>query len=361
MITSVHIKGYKSIRSQELKLKSINILLGANGVGKSNFISVFSFIKHLYDKNLQSFIGKKGGADSFLHFGKKQTKNIRIEIEFKGYNKFIAELALAQDSLIIERILTKFKSGGNWHTNQYDTNVRETDFRSYVHGQAFYVTGFLNNFRVYHFHDTGDDSPLKGFGQLHDNKFLRKDGSNLAAFLFKLKEKHPLNFRQIELTVKSIAPFFERFDLSPNELSDENNPTIQLEWIEKNGFDQIFNSYHLSDGTLRFIALSTLLLQPDPPETIIIDEPELGLHPVAISKLAGLIKKASKNTQIIISSQSVNLVSEFEPEDIIVADRVDNETKFQSLDESDLSAWLKDYSLGEVWEKRIIGGQPDWK
>ena len=116
---------------------------------------------------------------------------------------------------------------------------------------------------------------------------------------------------------------------------------------------------NLSDGTLRFIALTTLLLQPDPPQTIIVDEPELGLHPAAINMLAGLIKKAAANRiQVIIATQSVNLVNCFEPEDILVSDRENGATIFKHLDLDSLGTWLNDYNIGTIWEKNIIGGQP---
>lgn len=153
----------------------------------------------------------------------------------------------------------------------------------------------------------------------------------------------------------SVSPFFDGFNLMPNRLNEQ---LIQLEWKQAGAVDTYFNAYQLSDGTLRFICLATLLLQPNLPQTIIIDEPELGLHPVAVNKLAALIKKASAKTQIIISTQSVNLVDNFGPQDIIVVDRKDNATVFNRLDAESLDVWLKDYSLGEIWEKNVIGGQP---
>jgi predicted ATPase len=157
----------------------------------------------------------------------------------------------------------------------------------------------------------------------------------------------------IEYTISSVAPFFEKFDLEP----DSKNPdVIFLNWLEK-GSDEYFNAHHLSDGTLRFIALTTLLLQPVLPSTIILDEPELGLHPFAISKLAGMIKKAAVQSQIIIATQSVNLVNEFSADDIIVANREDNQTVFKRQSEESLKTWLEDYSIGELWEKNVIGGR----
>lgn len=358
MITKIAIEGYKSIRKQIVHLAPINIIIGGNGVGKSNLISVFSLIRNLYEHNLKDYVIKKGGADSFLHFGKKVSQEIDIQFYFgtPGHdtNRFMVNLGETQDSLYIKSLKTGFFNGA-WHNRVYETSKPESDFRDINTGQAFWVNDRLKEFEVYHFHDTGDNSPMKGNCNINDNRYLRRDGSNIAAFLYFLKLKQPKHFLRIEKTIQSIAPFFERFELTPNRLNENQ---IQLEWREIGTLDSYFNAYHLSDGTLRFICLATLLMQPNPPKTIIIDEPELGLHPIAINKLAGLIRKASHEVQIIISSQSVNLVDNFEPEDIIVADREDKQSTFKRLNQAELKTWLEDYSLGEVWEKNIIGGQP---
>jgi predicted ATPase len=132
---------------------------------------------------------------------------------------------------------------------------------------------------------------------------------------------------------------------------------IQLEWRERNS-DYPFLAHQLSDGTLRFICLAVLLLQPKPPSTILLDEPELGLHPYAIQLLAGLLQSASKRTQLIVATQSAALVSEFQPEDLLVLDRVDSTSRITRPTSDQLSAWMDEYSLGEIWEKNIIGGRP---
>jgi predicted ATPase len=183
---------------------------------------------------------------------------------------------------------------------------------------------------------------------------LREEGENLPAFLYYLQEKHPKHFKMIEMVIQSVFPFFDKFDLAPFFLDEKK---IELEWYEKEHPEHPFYARHLSDGTLRFIALATLFLQPNLPKTIIIDEPELGLHPFAIAKLAGMIKKASVHSQIIIATQSVNLVNEFSADDIIVANREDNQTVFKRQSEESLKTWLEDYSIGELWEKNVIGGR----
>lgn len=360
MINKIVVKGYKSIKEQAVELLPINILIGGNGIGKSNFISIFTLIRNLYEQNLQNYILTKGGADCLLYMGKKETEHIGFDLFFakrdqEAHNRFIVKLKEAQDSLFIERVETAFNSGGVWHGQLHEANRQESSFKNDYTGQAFYVNSLLREFEVYHFHDTGDRSPMKGKCNVEDNISLKSNGANIAAFLYYLKEKFPKHFARIEKTVASVSPFFDGFNLMPNRLNEQ---LIQLEWKQAGAVDTYFNAYQLSDGTLRFICLATLLLQPNLPQTIIIDEPELGLHPVAVNKLASLIKKASAKTQIIISTQSVNLVDNFEPQDIIVVDRKDNATVFDRLDAESLEVWLKDYSLGEIWEKNVIGGQP---
>ncbi len=358
MITKIEISGYKSIKKLELDIKPINILLGSNGVGKSNFISIFTLIRNIYNQNLQNYIQKKGGANSILHFGQKNTSNIELKLFFNNdddnENQFSINLESGQNSLFIKETKTAFK-WGNWREKMYETNVIESGFRFKKTGQAYWVNNRLNEFDVYHFHDTSDNSPMKMMSDLHDNEYLKRDGSNIASFLYFLKEKEPNTYKRIELTIKSIAPFFSHFILKPNRLNEQK---IQLEWSE-NGFpDSYFNAHHLSDGTLRFICLATLLMQPEPPKTIIIDEPELGLHPVAINKLASLIRKISTKTQIILSTQSINFIDQFNPEDIIITDRSNSSSIFRRLTKEELSEWLDEYTLGDLWGKNKFGAQP---
>lgn len=357
MIQRIDIKGYKSIKDQVIPLSPINILIGGNGIGKSNFISVFDLINNLHERNLHPYVIKQGGADALLYMGRRRTERIALDVYFgerdgEPRNRIIASLKPAENSLYIESLNTLFYSDGSWHHERYN---EASWFRRYNWGLAYFVTNPLESLRVYHFHDTSSQAPMKGMCQVEDNRSLRRDGANIAAFLYYLQEKHPKHFYRIERTVASIAPFFESFSLVPSRL---NEGMIQLEWKQRGSEDVYFNAYQLSDGTLRFICLATLLLQPEPPQTIMIDEPELGLHPMAINKLAALIRSISHQVQVIITTQSVTLVDNFAPEDIIVVDQVEYASSFRRLSAEELSSWLEDYSLGEIWEKNIIGGQP---
>ena len=363
MINRIRIEGYKSIRNLDLELKPINILIGSNGVGKSNFLSFFKLVNNLYERRLSSYVISQDGAENLLHFGKKITENIYGKIEFSNINSrdsnsfYFNLLPTNNDNLFIST--EGYGYNASWedeiHNYFWTDNIKESELILKSGYRYKYLKEYLSSLKKYHFHDTGENSPLRSSSQVDDNKYLKENGSNLPAFLYYLQEMHPKSFNRIEKTVKSIAPYFERFELSPDRL---NKNMIKLEWKEINQPDGYFNASHLSDGTLRFIALATLLMQPDLPEVIIIDEPELGLHPFAINKLASLIRKASATSQIIISTQSVNFVDNFEPEEIITVDRENNESVFNRLESENLNNWLSDYTIGDLWQKNVIKGQP---
>jgi predicted ATPase len=359
MINKIEIKGYKSIKDLTLELKPLNILIGSNGVGKSNFIGFFKLVNTIYEQRLQNFSLSKG-ADSILSFGRKNTSSLEGSLEFDAKNAYSFILNSTQDNkLFVHLEYTYFYRslyGSGWKETLLSSDRSEAFIKNSNSAISTHVNDYLKSFRIYHFHDTSENAPLRSPSLVDDNKYLKENGGNLASYLYFLKLRHPKNYNRIEKTIESIVPSFERFELEPNRLQSNS---ITLEWIEKTNPEVYFNASHLSDGSLRFIALVTLLQQPTLPNTIIIDEPELGLHPVAINKLTGLIKSASeRKCQVIISTQSINLVNNFLPEDIITVDRKEGNSIFNRLVSSDLTEWLEDYSVGELWSKSIIKGQP---
>lgn len=209
--------------------------------------------------------------------------------------------------------------------------------------------------RVYHFHDTSISAPVRQAQAVRDNLRLKPDAGNLAAFLRLLRNRHRVHYRRIVETIRLAAPFFGDF-----VHRDDPGERIELEWQQADDPDTVYGPRQLSDGTLRFISLSTLLLQPTQlmPSTILIDEPELGLHPYALAVVADLMHQASEERQLIVSTQSVELIERLSPQDIIVVNRKDGESIFERLDEDRLQEWLQDYSLGELWKMNVIGGRP---
>ena len=344
----ITIEGFKSVkRIEQLPLKQINVLIGANGSGKSNFLEVFSFVNAIKSGNLRRYILKAGGADRILHFGSKETQILKIHISFKdNVNQYKIELEpdVFDSMFLLPSQETAFSQGSTYSQSETQDRVVK------------YVQDHLDQWRLYHFHDTTPMSPIKKTADVNDNRLLRPDGSNLASFLYFLRERHEQSYELICHTIRLAAPFFEDFLLEPQKLNPDK---ILLEW-KYQGSDAYFNASSLSDGTLRLMALATLLLQPPElrPGVIIIDEPELGLHPSAITLLASLVQQAASDTQIILATQSSLLIDYFNPEDILVADHLEGATELKRLEPESLESWLTDYSLGQLWEKNELGGCP---
>jgi predicted ATPase len=351
MLRKIEIKGYKSIKELEIELGVINILIGANGVGKSNFISFFKLVNNIYEQRLENY-SLKSGVENLLYYGSKETEKIDGMLEFESTNGYAFTLARSDSTLFIESATSLYQGKSGWVSiNEKESIIKDSD----AYRDKYHLKKYLESYKIYHFHDTSISAPLRLPCSLDDNKRLKEDGGNLPAYLYYLQEKHPISYKRIEQTISSVVPFFEKFNLAPDRLDETR---IKLEWLEKNHPDSYFNASHLSDGSLRFIALTALLMQPNLPKIIIIDEPELGLHPSAINKLAGMIKSVSEqNCQVIISTQSTNLVDNFEPQDVITVDRVQDQSVFCRLDGNSLQSWLSDYSLGDLWQKNVINGQ----
>lgn len=318
-------------------------------------------MNNLVEGKLQEFVGREGGADNILFFGQKHTEELGIKLEF-GINAYECILIPDKADKLIFKDEICYIHDKKQYKRPYDIKIghghnesrlSEVSKRARI---AKYVYDDLKDWIVYHyhFHDTSTDAKVRLTCDINDNKFLRPDASNLAAFLYFHKKRHPTNYKNIVDTIKLVAPFFEDFMLEPDRLNTEK---IRLEWKHM-ASDKYFNASTLSDGTLRFICLATLFLQKRPPRTIFLDEPELGLHPYAINILSEMMKSVLKKTQIIVSTQSVTFVNQFDLEDVVVVDLDNEESKFKRLTTNDMKEWLDEYGLGDLWEKNLLGGRP---
>ena len=356
-LTKIRIAGFKSIEKMELDMAMLNVFIGSNGAGKTNLISLFSFLQAMLEGRLQLYIAKHGGPDAFLYWGRQRTENIRAEFYF-GINGYGFELEPTNDN--------KMMFADEWFywnmlgEKHIGAGHMESAWKTGTHsGIDQYVQSILSGqkWRVYHFHDTSDTAKVKQIHGLNDNIELAMDARNLAAFLYRLRQTAEDSYAQITSAIRLTAPYFDDFILRSNPLKPDS---IVLEW-KASGSDIPFNASQLSDGTLRFICLATLLLQPEElkPETILIDEPELGLHPYAVAVLAGMIKKAAVNSQIIVSTQSVELLNEFSAENVVVVEHDMETSEFIRLDAKRLANWLQDdYTLGDLWKHNLLGGRP---
>lgn len=418
--------GFRSFEHAELSLHPLNWLVGGNGAGKSNLLALFSLLYDASSGRLQTHVSAQGGAERLLHYGAKQTPELTIRLTFaegaeeRRYEVRLAATAADQLSVAAEVLGTpNLVSLGGGHRELFIAGFDSAAAVGDLDGQAWQIADTMpglpfskvdqmkaalpelvraafradsvmemlftsealragspsavvlplvraadhicrqvRSWRVYHFNDTSPNAAVRKTASLGDNRFLRQDGSNLPAFLYMLRHKHAAAFGQIRDVVRRIAPYFSDFDLEPEALNPDR---ILLKWREKHS-DQSFTVADLSDGTLRFVCLATLLLQPSPPPLILLDEPELGLHPAAVTLLSDMLHMAAQDTQLLVASQSVELLGdETDPSSVLVADRdPDGKTLVQRLDKAALADWLEVYSLGELWKKRVpgFGGHP---
>ena len=357
-VRSLTVTGYKSIRElREFPLRDLNVLIGANGAGKSNFIGLFRLLGEIVEERLQLFVQTQGGPDAMLHGGRGLTERLHVEFYF-AQNGYKFDLVPTSDNrLVFENEQSWF--GGQIYSGSYSASLGaghdESKLKSATDQYSPYVRRSVTNWRVYHFHDTSERAKVKQKHPANDNLRLKPDAANLAAYLRLLKEKHEPEYLNIVGTIRLVAPFFDDFVHRPGEVE-----TVELEWLQKGNPDTPFKAHMLSDGTLRFICLTTLLLQPwyKLPETVLIDEPELGLHPYAISVLADMFKQVAEKRQLIVSTQSVELLNELTPDDVIVVDQVAGASNFRRYTQDELSGWLEQYSMGELWKRNVLGGRP---
>ncbi len=369
-LDSLEVEGYKSIRSAKIDLGAINVLIGANGSGKSNLLGLFSLLADLAEGRLQLHVARQGGANAILHFGLKRTSELRIAMRFGLHGYEAVFVPRAGDAIVFKDEATLAWTPASASSNstspgppdrlRLGAGHQETELPWHPISMADTfedskrVLDAMTSWRPFHFHDTGRSAPAKQKHKIDDNRALRGEGDNLAPFLFALRSIAPGAYRRIVEAVRSVAPFFDDFVLEPDVI---NPGVIQLAWRHTMD-DALFTADSLSDGTLRFICLATLLLQPTLPSLIVIDEPELGLHPFAIAQLAALVRAAATKTQVILATQSVTLLDQFDASEVIVAERSNDESTFRRLDESALAEWKEEYSLGELWLKNVLGGRP---
>jgi predicted ATPase len=360
----VTVQGFRSLADVRLEIRPLNILIGPNGAGKSNFVSLFTFVRNIVNGQLQLYTGVRGGANKLLFYGTKTTPKMELAFDFPPNHYRIQLVPTTADRFVFGYEACSFDmdyAPGTYGQNINSGGEESRLGRFAIQPQASvpkHVLHALQGWRVYHFHDTSAAAGVKQSVPRYDNLVLKEDASNLAAFLLEMRdnEAKTAHYKRLVRTIQLVIPFFKDFLFRP---ATNDSQTLQLEWQDHNSPDTVFNAHDLSDGSLRFICLATLLLQPELPKLILLDEPELGLHPSAIHVLAGLLRRASDRATVIASTQSVNLVNEFDPDDIVVVDRDEKgASTFSRQHNEQLKQWLERYSLGELWEKNVMGGTP---
>ncbi|OEF97734.1 AAA family ATPase [Desulfuribacillus alkaliarsenatis] len=311
-LNRLKLNGYKSIRSLDIELNALNVVIGANGAGKSNLISFLQMLQKVVRASLKGTELKQKDASHILYHGSQQTSQLTAELSFSNDNNYAYSVLFS--------------------INEHDQLYKQSDTTT---GSLDEVYRQICDWQFYRFHQANDLSVVNTLKDIYIN--------------------HPMHYKRIVSTLKQILPFFG--DFIWNGENQTEDAQAYFYWKEK-GCSMTFNTSHMSDGMVRMISLITLLLQPNLPALICIDEPELGLHPYAINVISGLLQSVALETQVIVSTQSVTLLDEFDMQDIIVVDRKEGQSTFERLDITELAKWIQDYSLGELWQKNILGGRP---
>ena len=344
----IRLKNFKSIRKLDLSLTPLNVMIGANGAGKSNFVGFFKMLEAISMQRLEEYVGLQSSSPGFFFYGNRTYGvDCELTLALKGQPMTYSFILKpnSDDQLVFteEKVVHEDKSYslGSGHRESRLYMDSGNKIRNKLSRQ---VGDLIRQWQVFQFHET---SQIRGTHYIHDNLTLLGNGANLAPYLTVIKEKYPNHYRRIVRTIRLVIPYFRDFELEPLRLDGERN---RLDWREMTS-NARFSAVNFSDGSLRFAALATLLLQPYEmmPALILIDEPELGLHPMAVRLLAAMIKAACSRSQIILATQSKTLVDEFSPEDIVVLDRqLDEDTgyfcsSFRRLESTDLEQWLEEY------------------
>jgi predicted ATPase len=362
-LTKLQLSGWKSIKDATIELRPLNVLIGANGAGKSNLLSFLRFLQALVQGRAAEFVGKAGGADTLLHYGIKATQRLDASLTasaVEGSVTFETRLDYGPPDSLVPNVYGDHALPANGETIS-NLNVLG-DLVGWIReragsnlGEAIFQ-GLFKQLNYCHFHDTSVSAAVRTAVYVEDNRALRADAGNLAAVLYLYQQTQSWHYQRIVRTIRHVAPFFDDFILEPQKL---NPQYIILKWRMR-GHDYELGPHQFSDGTLRAISLITLLLQPeaDLPPVIAIDEPEIGLHPYALGIIAGFIRSLAHRAQLIIATQSALLVDEFTPDDIIVTEMDRGLSSFRRLGPDELKEWVEEYSLGELWEKNVFGGTP---
>lgn len=371
-ITRIFARGFRSIRHLDIDPGRITVLIGANGSGKSNLLSLLRMIPLMRTESLRNFVGEAGGASTLLHYGPKTTREIELRLEFAqhdGANLYAARLGYAAgDALVYLDETVGYRGPGEQEFQLTSLGAGHVESRLEAAASApdartaKTVRGWLSRMNFFHFHDTSATAPLRQNAHQADAQYLRSSGANLAAYLRRLASSElpedVAAWKRINLLVRQVAPYVKR--LEP-DLVDPGNPAkswVRLYWVDER--DHRFDVSDFSDGTLRALALITALAQPAErlPWFVCIDEPELGLHPAAVALFVGLVRSVAPRCQVLLATQSPALLDHFEPEEVVVTERKGGESVFRRLDSAELESWLEDYTLSELYDKNVLGGRP---
>lgn len=373
-LQKIAIRGFKSIRELEaLDLRPLNVLIGPNGGGKSNFIELLRMLSSIPRGHLQSFASTHGGPGNILFCGRNErSMSVEVKLYFGSFS-YQCTLVPSEKTLIFQgemvtidlpynqpiaihhatpEMLRKSTPRVPTKSGHSESEFSKLDSKS-DDTELIAVMDAMDGFRLFQFHDTLNKVQVRYSQSMYDRAVLEPNGKNLLSTLEYISVRFPDHYRAIVSTIQVACPFFGDFIFPQDSTGDTD-----VKWYRMEDRNTLLSFRSLSRGTVRFIALATLLLQPSElqPHVMLIDEPELGLHPLALTLLGEMLTAASDNRQLIVATQSADLISEMQPENVIVVDRRAEESVFSRLKTSELADWLPDFSLGELWKSNLFGG-----
>lgn len=352
MLARLTVGGFKTIRTlEDFEIGTLNVLIGANGAGKSNFLDLFALVGAMARGRLESAVAHHGGPDAVLFGGRKRTAGMEAEFDF-GEQAYRVALEPESARLVVARERLVEMTGREREVRELGVGTSEARLATVERGRP---ASAMRDFRVYHFCDTGRTAAVRGEQAVTDDGRLRPDGGNLVPYLRRIGEAHPADYEEIVRAVRMVAPFFSGF-VSRNGGGER----MELEWTEKGEPEVVRGAREISDGTLRFVCLMTLLLQPAEmqPHTILVDEPEIGMHPYGLGILGEVIREVSGRRQVVVATQSADLAGAAAAEEVVVVARRGAESVFERPDPERLKGWLRDFPMGELWKMNVLGGRP---
>ena len=377
----ITIEGYRRLFNVQVYMRDrpLTVMIGANGVGKTSLLEIFSLLAASANAQLANKISELGGLPDIITRDRTNSITIslsmsvpgyapldyQLEVALKGFTYEIALETLTENNPLVLEPFKHIDSRGldvkyfntedgvllrpNWDHNPLETSLAQVpkmyqepeNLRKRLASCTFY--GALN---------VAPKSPVRLPQSMRPTSLPGANGEDLVSCLYYLRETDPERFEIIEDTLTAAFPDFERLGFPPVAAG-----TITMTWKDKN-FSKPIYMHQLSEGTLRFIWLITLLQSPGLTAVTLIDEPEVSLHPELLRLLADMMREASQKTQLIVATHSDRLIRFLNPEEVLVCDAEDGLTTMRWGDSFNLEHWLEEYSLDQVWAMNLMGGRP---
>jgi predicted ATPase len=377
--TRIHVEGFRRLHNVNLPLKPLNVMIGANGAGKTSLLDVFSIMSASAEGNLAAAMSEQGGIAANLTGGdarwiscllatappERPELRYRIAIKPRGAGYEIVDEMLcdvledehrfheyikSQHGKVQYRFPGESLQAPSWEFDAHETAISQTS-REFRVAEEFRKQ--LASSTHYHVLSVEPRSPVRMPQPLRPAMLPGVDGEDLVSCLFYLQQTDRDRFEMIEDTLRAGFHDFERLDFPPVAAG-----TLAMTWRDRN-FTQPLFMHQLSEGTLRFLWLVTLLYSPGLTALTLIDEPEVSLHPELLSLLADVMREASSRTQLIVATHADRLVRFLQVDEVVALDvGEDGLATATRASDLDLERWLDEYTLDEVWRMGRMGARP---